>query len=153
MNPQQMIGPKAMLACSLVVALGSAIWAFMPSDESRGNMTTTPVHTGRSVETASTEVQPEVSEFPGMELWTKPPPVVVPPAPPPPLRLNAELLSIRESEPEGRRTATIYLSDTGEILRLQTGDQHAGMTVAEINELAVKFVLGEQSLIITRKLD
>lgn len=151
MNPHQMTGLKVMLACSMIAAIGSTLWAFIPSEESRGyeGAVTSPVHADS--ESTPAINRPEDSEFPRMEFWTKPPPVVVPPAPPPALRLNAELLAIRWSDSAPDRIATLYLVKTGEIVRLREGDEHQDMVVVEISESAIRFKRGNQSLTITRE--
>ncbi len=58
------------------------------------------------------------AEFPQMVLWTKPPPAIEPPPPPPTLRLNAQLLAVRDGNAGEPAVATLYLVDTEEIVRL-----------------------------------
>jgi hypothetical protein len=151
MNPHQMTGLKVMLSCSMIAVIGSALWALMPVGENGGYEGVVTSPTEGDVESIPAINQPEKSEFPRMELWTKPPPVVVPPSPPPALRLNAELLAIRWSDSETDRIATLYLVETGEIVRLREGDEHQGMAVVEISESAIRFTRGNQSLTITRE--
>ncbi len=148
MNSQQMIGLKIMLTCSLVAAVSSAMWTLLPSREGWGYTGTISLPSGTNGESRLAEARPKVLEFPGMDVWTKPPPVVEPPVPPAPLRLNAELLSIRDSEEKAERMATLYLVETGEIIRLRIGDSVGDLRVEEITIDGVRFRRDEQTLVI-----
>lgn len=142
-----------MATISVAVLIASVIWAFSPSDTDTAS---TPFYSGKPGIDAPPDTDDErasLPAFPGMELWTKPPPVVTPPPPPPALRLNAELLAVRQGESDSDAVATLYLVDRGEIVRLKQGDELDGMTVEHVSESSIRFVMGEQTLTIKRQAD
>lgn len=154
MNSHQMTGLKIMLACSLIAALSSTIWTLIPLGTDSIQVETKSDAEPIDSVTRNSADHPVRDGFQGMELWTKPPTAPAPPPQPPPkLQLNADILAIRETGPGVGRVATLYLNDTGELLRMKKGDIHDGMTVAEITESTIRFVRGSQSLIISREYD
>ncbi|MFU8828751.1 MAG: hypothetical protein ACNA8P_04865 [Phycisphaerales bacterium] len=69
------------------------------------------------------------------------------------MRLNAELLAVRESMDGGPVVAVLYLIDSSEVIRLSVGAEVAGMTVASIDVEGVVLQKGQQTLRISRRRD
>lgn len=145
-----MRGVHLMLAVSVAVLIASLGWALLPSRAERAPAEYEPTEPTTSAPAGADDEREPLPEFLGIELWTKPSPVATPPPPPSPLRLNAELLAVRNGENNSDAVATLYLADRGEVIRLKQGDELNGMTVQHVNESSIRFVKGEQSLTISR---
>jgi hypothetical protein len=144
---------QVMLAISVAVLVTSLFWAFSPSKADTAKASFEPTEPATGAPAGAGDEHALLPEFPGMELWTKPPPVMTPPPPPPALRLNAELLAVRNGESDSDVVATLYLVDRGEIIRLKQGDELDGMTVEHVSESSIRFARGERTLTIKRQAD
>lgn len=152
MNPARISRLQLVLVTAMFAAVLCCVWAFGPV-----RVESTVVSIPRE-DSQNAQVEPDeqvspirAEDVPEMILWTKPPPVIEPPAAPPPLRLNAELLAIAVDEQQSQRIATLYLAESGQVLRLMAGDTYEGMVVEEVTDDQILFRKGNQTLAISRR--